>query len=405
MGELDDKQAPGVDATDDRLDSWKEIASFFGRGVTTVQRWEEVEALPVHRHEHAKRGTVYAFKSELKRWHAARAVAASPEPGTAERPKQPQYKGFISYSHAAQGALAPVLQSALQQFAKPFYRLRAIRVFRDETSLALTPGLWPTIQKALRDSEYFILIASPSSAASEWVQKEVGEWLRLNGGTPDKLLIVLAEGQLAWSAVANDFDWALTTALPENLRGTFQTEPFYLDFRWATGSAQLSSRNPQFLRGVAKLASALGNIPLDTMIGEDVRQHRITRIVTTIAAGALVTLGVATSIAAYIAITQRDSAVQQARIALAGRLAAQSQVAYGQQGDLLERGVLLALDGFAVREAFFVSFLGTVGVGADEAFAAGFLFFLVTVALAAPGGAILLWESLRGGARPRLESG
>lgn len=155
---------------------------------------------------------------------------------------------------------------------------------------------------------------------------------------------MLAEGQLAWSAVANDFDWALTTALPENLRGTFQTEPFYLDFRWATGSAQLSSRNPQFLRGVAKLASALGNIPLDTMIGEDVRQHRITRIVTTIAAGALVTLGVATSIAAYIAITQRDSAVQQARIALAGRLAAQSQVAYGQQGDLLERGVLLALE-------------------------------------------------------------
>ena len=63
--------------------------------------------------------------------------------------------------------------------------------------------------------------------------------------------------------------------------------------------------------------------------------------------------------------------------------------------------VPFTLNGFAVREAFFVSFLGNVGVGADQAFAAGFLFFLVTVALAAPGAAILVWEGLRGGARPR----
>jgi uncharacterized protein (TIRG00374 family) len=67
--------------------------------------------------------------------------------------------------------------------------------------------------------------------------------------------------------------------------------------------------------------------------------------------------------------------------------------------------VPFTLNGFAVREAFFVSFLGGVGVAADQAFAAGFLFFLVTVALALPGGAILLWEGLRGGARPRIEHG
>jgi uncharacterized protein (TIRG00374 family) len=67
--------------------------------------------------------------------------------------------------------------------------------------------------------------------------------------------------------------------------------------------------------------------------------------------------------------------------------------------------VPFTLNGFAVREAFFVSFLGGVGVAAEPAFAAGFLFFLVTVALALPGGAILLWEGLRGGARPRIEHG
>ncbi|MCP9485797.1 MAG: flippase-like domain-containing protein [Gaiellaceae bacterium MAG52_C11] len=62
--------------------------------------------------------------------------------------------------------------------------------------------------------------------------------------------------------------------------------------------------------------------------------------------------------------------------------------------------VPFTLNGFAVREAFFVSFLGSVGIAADPAFAAGFLFFLVTIALALPGGAILLWEGLRGRPSP-----
>jgi glycosyltransferase 2 family protein len=65
----------------------------------------------------------------------------------------------------------------------------------------------------------------------------------------------------------------------------------------------------------------------------------------------------------------------------------------------------ITLNGIAVREAFFVSFLGNVGVSADQAFAAGFLYFLVTVSLAIPGGVILLWEGIRGGARPRVEHG
>jgi hypothetical protein len=67
--------------------------------------------------------------------------------------------------------------------------------------------------------------------------------------------------------------------------------------------------------------------------------------------------------------------------------------------------VPFTLNGFAVREAFFVSFLGSLGVGAEQAFAAGFLFFLVTVVMALPGAAILAWEGVRGGTRPRVEHG
>ena len=65
--------------------------------------------------------------------------------------------------------------------------------------------------------------------------------------------------------------------------------------------------------------------------------------------------------------------------------------------------VPFTLNGIAVREAFFVSFLGSVGVAADAAFAAGFLFFLVTLALALPGGWIMLRHGLRGGGRPEVE--
>ncbi len=67
--------------------------------------------------------------------------------------------------------------------------------------------------------------------------------------------------------------------------------------------------------------------------------------------------------------------------------------------------VPFTLNGIAVREAFFVSFLGSVGVPADTAFAAGFLFFLVTTLLALPGALILLFEGIRGGSRPRVEHG
>jgi glycosyltransferase 2 family protein len=58
--------------------------------------------------------------------------------------------------------------------------------------------------------------------------------------------------------------------------------------------------------------------------------------------------------------------------------------------------VPFTINGIAVREAFFVSFLGQLGISADAAFAAGFLFFLVTVALALPGAGLLLWDAVRG---------
>ena len=61
--------------------------------------------------------------------------------------------------------------------------------------------------------------------------------------------------------------------------------------------------------------------------------------------------------------------------------------------------VPFTINGFAVRESFFVSFLGGLGVDKNLAFTTGFLFFVVTIALSLPGAAILAREALRGPAR------
>lgn len=58
----------------DRLDSWKEIAAYLRRDVTTVQRWEKREGMPVHRHVHDKMGSVYGFRTELDAWAQRRSL-------------------------------------------------------------------------------------------------------------------------------------------------------------------------------------------------------------------------------------------------------------------------------------------------------------------------------------------
>lgn len=69
----------------DRLETWKEIAVYLQRDVRTVQRWEASEQLPVRRHQHKKRGSVSASRSEIDRWREQRRPAAVNSPRRVER--------------------------------------------------------------------------------------------------------------------------------------------------------------------------------------------------------------------------------------------------------------------------------------------------------------------------------
>jgi len=228
-----------------------------------------------------------------------------------------RYKAFISYGHSADNQLAPALRTALHGFTKPWYRLRAMRVFRDETGLAITPALWPSIEAVLLDSEYFLLLASPEAAASEWVQREVACWLEHRPA--DHLLIVLTRGEIRWNDATHDFDWNDTDALPRRLSKAFDQVPKYVDLRWARTATDLSLRNPDFLTVVASVASTLQDQPLDELVGEDVRQHRRTRRVAAAAIVGLVTLTIAAILFGVIASQERDEARRQERIAVEQR--------------------------------------------------------------------------------------
>lgn len=72
MSELFQLDVAAEAAAQERLDSWKEIAAYLKRDVRTVQRWEKAEGLPVHRHLHRSRSSVYASKAALEAWRRQR---------------------------------------------------------------------------------------------------------------------------------------------------------------------------------------------------------------------------------------------------------------------------------------------------------------------------------------------
>jgi hypothetical protein len=155
------------------------------------------------------------------------------------------HDAFISYSHAADGALAPVLERGMERLAKPTFKLRAIDVFRDQTSLSASPGVWSGIVDHLAGSRWFIVLASPRFAASPWCQKELRWWLDTHG--TERLLVVLTEGDIAWDDAAADFDWARTTALPQAVAaGRFAEVPLAVDLRWVRSAVgTLDARDPR----------------------------------------------------------------------------------------------------------------------------------------------------------------
>ena len=224
------------------------------------------------------------------------------------------YDAFISYSHAKDKPIASALQSAMQRLGKPWYGRRALRLFRDDTSLSATPGLWPAIEQALASSRFLILLASPEAAASPWVAKEVSYWLQHKG--PETLLIGVTEGTLAWDHSLGDFARSNDTPLPGALTGRFRSEPRWVDLRAYRDSA--NTGNARFTELAADLAAAIHGIPKEDLLSHEVRQQRRALTLAWSAAGSLLIL-------AGLAGWQWKSALDAERAAIEQRQIAQAQ--------------------------------------------------------------------------------
>jgi TolB-like protein len=127
-----------------KLISWKEIAGHLGREARTVQRWEKTEALPVRRHEHQKKSTVYAYTSELDEWFKRRQPADDPEADAAFVP-EPEVDALSQKAdgEAVPGGVGLVPGTEVEQLLsvevdKPSYRIRN----QIAIGLACLPILW-----------------------------------------------------------------------------------------------------------------------------------------------------------------------------------------------------------------------------------------------------------------------
>jgi WD40 repeat protein len=230
------------------------------------------------------------------------------------------YDAFVSYAHEADTVFAPVLQRGLQHLAKPWNRRRAMEVFRDESSLAVSPGLWPSIRAALDASRWLVVLASPEAARSEWVGKEVMHWVSSKG--TDHLLVVVTDGSLIWDGAEGELSPTSTAWNPE-LRGVFPVEPRYLDMAWARGATGLTLRNARFRDQIATLAAAIRETPKEEIEGEDVRQQRRTRRIVQAVIATLTVLVLLASGLAVVANIQRQQAIRESAIALSRQLAAE----------------------------------------------------------------------------------
>jgi hypothetical protein len=240
------------------------------------------------------------------------------------------FNGFISYSHAADGRLAPAVQRGLHRLAKPWHRRRALWIFRDQTGLAVTPGLWSSIQDALDSSEWFVLMASPEAARSQWVNREIEHWVASKAA--DRILPVVTGGEWAWDPAAGDFSED-STAVPPALRGVFAEEPLYLDLRWAREVEQLDLRHSRFRDAVAQLAAPMHGVSKDELEGEDVRQHRRARRLSSIGVAAVVVLGLVASLSGVFAVRNATWAATAASEALKQQQAAAQQKGNADRSD------------------------------------------------------------------------
>ncbi len=176
--------------------------------------------------------------------------------------QKPRYRGFISYSQKDK-RFAKRLHRALERFRLPGGK-RLGRFFRDDDELGGSASLGAALQGAIQDSEDLIVIASPNSAGSKWVNEEVIHFKRLADPGKQVFAVVIDGTPNASEAALECFVPALRSHVSPDGRLTGEPdEPLAPD-----------ARKEPFNRLVTKLVAGLEDIPFDTLWQRQKRQAR-----------------------------------------------------------------------------------------------------------------------------------
>lgn len=248
------------------------------------------------------------------------------------RDKEPvRYDAFISYSHSEPDAfVAGKLHSMLERYKVP-KKIREIsgkkkieRVFRDREELPLSANLAMGICEALENSEYLIVICSPRSVKSEWVQREIETFLLTH--TKDKVLTLLAEGEPEEAFPDSLCYEEKILHRPDGKAETVREriEPMAADVRGADHREIEKKLKEEFLRILAPMLGCTYD-----ELKQRHRDYMFRRVIAGVSAAAVLAVGV-TAFTLYQA-AKTEAQYQEARRNQARYLA-------GISGDLLDSG-------------------------------------------------------------------
>jgi hypothetical protein len=174
-----------------------------------------------------------------------------------------KYDAFLSYSWKSDSKVAPVIQSLIQQFLRPFYKLRAKTVFRDLSCLPVGSSLEAELYDRLDRSSHLVVLASPEAALSEGMEIEARYWFsRPRNG---QVLIIISSGDYqTWEEIREHL-------VPPTVRDSLQSAPVWASVKDHRATIVASPTNHQ-LRG--ELIEDLKQVLLRFYPGRDWGQLR-----------------------------------------------------------------------------------------------------------------------------------